>query len=91
MKCLMKVMKYLHNEGPEICVSSVELFFELIKGRQFKDISATGKLDILVSWEGKEKTITLPKNATILKLRNTIMEVYKIKWNFDMFNTSLKR
>ena len=91
MKCLLKVMRVLHNENIEICVSSIEQFFELIKGRQFKDISATGKLDILVSWDGKEKNIILPKNATILRLRNSIMEAYKIKWNFDMYNASLKR
>lgn len=66
-------MRVLHNENIEICVSSIEQFLELIKGRQFKDISATGKLEILVSWDGKEKNIILPKNATILRLRNSIM------------------
>lgn len=91
MSCLMKVIKSLHKESGQICVGAIELFLQLIRGRQFKDISSAGKIDIIVECDNKQKTVNLQKNATILRLRETIMEVYKIKWNFGMYNKAMKR
>lgn len=64
---------------------------ELIKGRLTKDIQVTGKLEILVSYESKEKLIIIHKNNTILKLRELIMQSFNLKTNFTMYNTSMKR
>jgi hypothetical protein len=49
----MKVIKAIYKDNLEICVNSIELFFDLLKGRLFKDINANGKLDVLVSYESR--------------------------------------
>lgn len=49
----MKVIKAVYKDNIEICVNSIQLCLDLIKGRLYKDINASGKLDVLVSYQNK--------------------------------------
>lgn len=41
------------EENCKIILNAFEMFLDLTQGRKFKDINASGKLDVVVSHEGK--------------------------------------
>lgn len=48
---MLNLMKLLKSY-PTNCLYAVETFLEEIKGKNFKEISATGSTDIVVSYNG---------------------------------------
>lgn len=48
-------------------------------------------MEILISYGGVEKSVSIARNATIFKLRKQLMNLYSIKWNFVLYNVEMKR
>ncbi len=92
LMCLLKMVEKLKS-NPETCLKAINLFFDMIQGKLVKlNVNFQGSLDIFVSIDNMEKkTITLPKNCTIFRLRKQIMEDFNIPNDFTLFSTDMRR
>lgn len=64
----------------------------MIQGKLSKpNVTATGNIDIIVTFDRQEKVITLPKNNTIFKLRKQIMAEFNLGGDFTMHSLNMRR
>jgi len=64
----------------------------MIQGKLSKpNVTATGNIDIYVSFDRQEKVITLPKNCTIFRLRKQIMTEFNLSGDFILHSLNMKR
>lgn len=89
--CLLKMVEKLKTH-PETCLKAINMFFEMIEGKLVKpNLAFQGSISITVAVDSQEKTITLPKNCTIFRLRKQIMTDFNIASDFTLFSVSMKR
>lgn len=64
----------------------------MIEGKLSKpNITASGNIDIYVTFDRQEKVITLPKNNTIFKLRKQIMSEFNLTGDFTLYSCNMRR
>jgi hypothetical protein len=72
--CLLRMVDKLKIH-PLVCLQAINCFFEMIEGKMLKpNLSFHSNIDVTVQWDCQEKTIVLPRNNTIFRLRKQIMQ-----------------
>lgn len=89
--CLLKIVERLKGQ-PEVCLRAINYFFDMIEGKLIKpNLTFQGSIDVIVTLDTQEKTINLPKNCTIFKLRKQVMNEFNLSGDFTLHSPSMRR
>ena len=76
---------------PLACLQAMRLFFEMVEGQMVKEISSSGSIEIGVVHEHLTKTVVLPRNCTLWRLRKQVMKEFSLSGDFWLYSLHMKR